>query len=78
MAALASRGLVRIEQGRGTFVHDNAIDYVVGRRTRVEANLVGANRAFRGRLLAARQERASDAAVAHSGCAAGRRWSWWR
>jgi len=42
VAALASRGLLRIEQGRGTFVHDSAIDYVVGRRTRVEANLVGA------------------------------------
>ncbi len=56
---LARRGLIRVEQGRGSFVHDGAIDYAVGRRTSVEANLLGANRAFRGRLLGWSEEPAA-------------------
>ncbi len=40
MAALESRGLVRIEQGRGTFVHDGAIRYRISRRTRFSQNLI--------------------------------------
>jgi GntR family phosphonate transport system transcriptional regulator len=39
IAALAEQGLVRAEQGRGTFVADHHIDYLVGRRTRFSANL---------------------------------------
>lgn len=39
VAALAEQGLVRVEQGRGTFVADHLIDYVLGRRTRFSANL---------------------------------------
>ncbi len=36
---LADQGLVRVEQGRGTFVAHGHIDYLVGRRTRFSANL---------------------------------------
>jgi GntR family transcriptional regulator, phosphonate transport system regulatory protein len=36
---LAEQGLVRVEQGRGTFVADGHIDYLLGRRTRFSANL---------------------------------------
>ncbi|MDQ8033010.1 phosphonate metabolism transcriptional regulator PhnF [Bordetella genomosp. 1] len=39
MAELEQHGLVRIEQGRGTFVQEHAIDYVIGRRTRFSENL---------------------------------------
>ncbi|MFI5011398.1 MAG: phosphonate metabolism transcriptional regulator PhnF [Hyphomicrobiales bacterium] len=44
MAELENRGLVRIEQGRGTFIHDHIIDYAISRRTRFSANLVGQGR----------------------------------
>lgn len=67
VAALAQRGLVRIEQGRGTFVSEEAIDYAVGRRTRVEANLLGQNRAFSGHMLSAHEEAAGTAAIAALG-----------
>jgi GntR family phosphonate transport system transcriptional regulator len=40
MAALERGGLVRIEQGRGTFVHDGAIRYRISRRTRFSQNLI--------------------------------------
>lgn len=39
MSVLEQDGLVRIEQGRGTFVQDHAIDYAIGRRTRFSQNL---------------------------------------
>lgn len=51
MAALAQRGAIRIEQGRGSFVQDNLIHYEVGARTRVEENLIRQHRGFSGRLL---------------------------
>lgn len=39
MGELEQNGLVRIEQGRGTFVQEHAIDYVIGKRTRFSENL---------------------------------------
>jgi GntR family phosphonate transport system transcriptional regulator len=39
LAALAQRGLLRVEPGRGTFVHDTAIDYPIGKRTRFRQNM---------------------------------------
>jgi len=39
MGALEQTGLIRIEQGRGTFVQEHAIDYAIGRRTRFSENL---------------------------------------
>ena len=44
MAELENRGLVRIEQGRGTFVHDEILDYAISRRTRFSANILGQGR----------------------------------
>lgn len=38
--ALVRRGLLRVEQGRGIFVAEHAIDYTVGRRTRFSENLL--------------------------------------
>jgi len=41
MGELEQIGLVRIEQGRGTFVQEHAVDYAIGRRTRFSENLRG-------------------------------------
>jgi GntR family phosphonate transport system transcriptional regulator len=46
MGELEQSGLVRIEQGRGTFVQEHAIDYAIGRRTRFSQNL--ASQGMRG------------------------------
>lgn len=48
MGELEQSGLVRIEQGRGTFVQEHAIDYAIGRRTRFSQNL--ASQGMRGHL----------------------------
>lgn len=39
LAGLEAASLIRVEQGRGTFVHENVIDYQVSRRTRFSENL---------------------------------------
>lgn len=52
MKVLEDQGLIRIEQGRGTFVCEQVIDYPVGRRTRFSDNLAAQNRQPGGRLLA--------------------------
>ena len=43
MATLVERGLLRVEQGRGTFVQDNAIDYAISKRTRFSQNMASQN-----------------------------------
>jgi len=55
VASLAEQGLVRIEQGRGTFVHEGVIDYRLGRRTRFSENLSAQKREPSGRLLRAEE-----------------------
>src|SRR5262245_55865358 len=53
MAALADAGKVRIEQGRGTFVQENVIEYPVSRRTRFSEVLTAQHYHPRGELLRA-------------------------
>jgi len=65
MAALETRGLVRIEQGRGTFVQDPVLDYAVGRHTRFSEIVSRHNRAPGHRVLRS-AEIAADAAVARA------------
>jgi GntR family phosphonate transport system transcriptional regulator len=48
--AMVQRGLLRVEQGRGTFVQEGVIDYMIGRRTRFTEN-IARNRREAGRLL---------------------------
>ena len=60
---LADRGLVRVEQGRGTFVANGHIDYLLGRRTRFSANLQREGREPGHHLLSAEHSTA-DAATA--------------
>jgi GntR family phosphonate transport system transcriptional regulator len=40
IASLERRGLVRVEQGRGTFVHREVLTYAISRRTRFYRNLI--------------------------------------
>ena len=51
IAALAEKGLVRIEQGRGTFVQESVIEYQVRRRTRFSENIAANKREASGKLL---------------------------
>jgi len=50
---LTARGLVRVEQGRGTFVAEEIVEFVVGERTRFTELLVSQRRTPGGRLLRA-------------------------
>lgn len=51
LAALADRGCVRVEQGRGTFVQEQVIDYSLKKRVRFSENLLGQKRLPGGRYL---------------------------
>ncbi|TDQ84135.1 GntR family phosphonate transport system transcriptional regulator [Dongia mobilis] len=53
LSRLEERGLLRTEQGRGTFVQEAVIDYKVARRTRFSENLAQQHRAPNRTLLAA-------------------------
>jgi GntR family transcriptional regulator, phosphonate transport system regulatory protein len=64
IGTLVDQGLVRVEQGRGTFVADGHIDYLLGRRTRFSANLQREGREPSHRLIGWAQG-AADAATAH-------------
>ncbi|EPR43831.1 transcriptional regulator, GntR family with UTRA sensor domain containing protein [Desulfovibrio sp. X2] len=60
VAALREKGLLRVEQGRGTFVHDRVIPYTVTRCTRFSENMTLQKRAPGGVLLNAGEEAADD------------------
>ena len=60
LAVLAERGLLTIEQGRGTFVRQTVIPYVLGRRTRFSANLYAQGRSPSHQLLTTRTDTASN------------------
>jgi GntR family phosphonate transport system transcriptional regulator len=51
MEELEARGLVRIEQGRGSFVAEDVVDYQLGPRTRFSENIRRQNREPAGRIL---------------------------
>ncbi|MDP2015799.1 phosphonate metabolism transcriptional regulator PhnF [Hydrogenophaga sp.] len=55
LAALVQRGLVRAEQGSGTYVEDFAVDLAIGKRTRHRQNLAQAG--LRGGLVVLHDER---------------------
>ncbi|KZE31685.1 GntR family transcriptional regulator [Crenobacter luteus] len=59
VSALVERGLLRVEQGRGTFVEDNAIDYAISKRTRFSQNMAAQNRAASVEFVAAAELPAS-------------------
>ena len=63
MEELERRGLVRIEQGRGSFVAEDVIDYRVGPRTRFSEVIARGNRSPSGRVLRLVEVPAFDAAA---------------
>ncbi len=63
MSSLQDRGLIRVEQGRGTFVQDDVYDHMVQRRTRFSENVARLGRNPGGRLLRG-EHMPSDAVVA--------------
>jgi len=62
MGELEQSGLVRIEQGRGTFVQEHAIDYVIGKRTRFSENLRSQGMLGYTEVLSCQSLRAADIA----------------
>jgi GntR family phosphonate transport system transcriptional regulator len=58
VAAVAQRGLLLVEQGRGSFVVRDAIDYALGPRTRFSANLLSQGRDPATELIGIAEERA--------------------
>lgn len=63
IAELSELGLVKVEQGRGSFVTEHVLDYPIGRRTRFSETVHRQNRNPGGELLFADQ-RAADETVA--------------
>lgn len=63
MEELEGRGLVRIEQGRGSFVAEDVLDYRLGPRTRFSENIRKQSREPAGRILRI-AEIAAEAALA--------------
>lgn len=60
LAALAEDGVVRAEQGRGTFVNEaRRLSYRIGRRTRFSEGLAGQTRETHGELLSSKLENAA-------------------
>lgn len=65
MEELESRGLIRVEQGRGAFIAEDVLDYPLGPRTRFSELIRKQNREPRGRILGM-SEIAADAVVAQA------------
>lgn len=65
MSFLQEMGKVRIEQGRGTYVQSDLIEYSISERTRYTQNIGGANRMPSKTLLRAESIR-SDAGIARN------------
>ena len=63
MEELERRGLVRIEQGRGSFAAEDMIDYRVGPRTRFSEVIARQNREPSGRILRLAEVAADEAAA---------------
>jgi GntR family phosphonate transport system transcriptional regulator len=73
LGSLASRGLVDVRHGSGTFVADFAVDYALGRRTRFSTNLAASGLKGRHRLLESDELKASATIAARLGCRPGTR-----
>ena len=58
LSALAEQGLLSIEQGRGTFVRDQVVDYPIGSRTRFSEIIAAQDHEPSGRLIATEESAA--------------------
>lgn len=57
---LEARGMVRAEQGRGTFVHKDVLDYAISRKTRFSQNVAAQGFEPGGEVLVHEEIAASD------------------
>ena len=64
IADLVDRGMVRVEQGRGTFVAEDVVEYAVGDRPRFAEIISSQRRAPGGRLLRAQRLPADEQVAA--------------
>ena len=72
MEELEAAGLVRVEQGRGTFVAEDVLDYRLGARTRFTEVIRRQNREPSGRILRIAEVPADAAVAAALGLGRGR------
>ena len=63
IAYLVEKGLLHVEQGRGTFVFEHVVDYAVGKRTRFSQIIADQHRAPGGTLLSVNMRQAGDIAA---------------
>jgi GntR family phosphonate transport system transcriptional regulator len=68
---LVEDGLVRVEQGRGSFVSESVLDYALGRRTRFSESLSNADSALTRTLLFADRIKADKTLAGHLNLRAG-------
>lgn len=78
LASLEAGSLIRVERGRGTFVHENVIDYQVSRRTRFSENLRRQNREPSGEILDSGHRPAPDVVARALGLEEGEPTVWMR
>lgn len=71
MAVLQNRGVIRVEQGRGTFIQPHVLDYPIGKRTRFSENIRRQQVDPSGELLRLEEVEASAALAADLGVPAG-------
>lgn len=72
VSELADRGLVRVFQGRGSFITEDIIDYKVSRRTRFSEHFQRMRREGSGKVIRAAQEPASAVVAKNLGLRRGR------
>jgi GntR family phosphonate transport system transcriptional regulator len=72
MEELEGRGMVRIEQGRGSFVAEDVVDYRLGPRTRFSENIRRQNREPGGRIIRVAEIPAEPALAEQLGIRRGR------
>ena len=71
LASLEQQGLIRIEQGNGTFVAENLIRYSLGRRVRFDQNLTARDAKPRREVLGACEVEATPDVATRLGITAG-------
>lgn len=62
VSELAEEGVIRVEQGRGSFVQEHVLDYLVAKKTRFSDNVLRQKRTPGGRTLLLTEE-VGDAAI---------------
>jgi GntR family phosphonate transport system transcriptional regulator len=72
LAELEGQGVVRIEQGRGTFVVEGVVDYPLGKRTRFSENLRRLNKEPSREILGMLQEPGTQQVARALGLSVGR------